>query len=53
MVRCPKCGRELKTTQGLRGHLNFYHGEARQTKEVVRIKRQIEEYKRLRQGSNP
>lgn len=53
MPRCPRCGRELKTPQGLRGHLNFYHGEAKQTEKVLRIKRQIEEYKRLRQGSNP
>lgn len=25
MVKCELCGRELKNTQGLRGHKNFYH----------------------------
>lgn len=48
MPRCPKCGKELKTPQGLRGHLNFFHGEARQTEEVLRIKRQIEDYKKAK-----
>ena len=27
MVTCELCGRELKNTQGLRGHKNFYHKE--------------------------
>ena len=28
MVKCDLCGREFKTTQGLRGHKTFFHQQA-------------------------
>jgi len=35
MVQCELCGKELKNTQGLRGHKNFVHGITGSNKQPV------------------
>ena len=45
---CPECGRGPFSAQGLRGHLNFYHGRARRTPEVERIGRAVERFREFK-----
>ena len=34
MPTCPECGKQLRTSQGLRGHLNFVHGQRKKSAET-------------------
>jgi hypothetical protein len=40
-VKCLLCGKELKTSQALRGHLNFKHKLCKETEKVREIEESI------------
>jgi len=41
MVKCPKCGKELKHEGALRGHIAFAHGETTPRKKTLDELREI------------
>ena len=47
MVQCELCGKELKNTQGLRGHKHFVHGQTGSNKSSVARVATVEELSRL------